>query len=110
MEEDAIAQGTIFRFPAKWPYEEMVDLMLLNLPEEGTEHSLVVTSGLKAGRLLVRLPLEAELQGPIAVSRKWLIENWAKWIYPDCEAEEVMCTRHYPVPKRPVLTSAPPLP
>lgn len=97
----SIIRGAVFRFPSKWPYEEIVDLMVLRLPEDATLHSLIVTSGHKAGRLLVRLPLEAELAGVNALSRQWIVDNWAKWIYPECDVAEVLYTRHYAVRRRP---------
>lgn len=109
-EDTMIAQGAIFRFPVKWPYEELVDLMVLSLPEEGSKHALVVISGNKAGRLLVRLPLEAELEGPIAMSKQWVIDNWAKWIYPDRDVTAAMYLRRYDIPAFPPLASATRLP
>ncbi|GIZ52336.1 Imm45 family immunity protein [Noviherbaspirillum aridicola] len=97
----SIIRGAVFRFPAKWPYEGMVDLLVLRLPGDTTLHSLIVTSGHKAGHLLVRLPIEAELPGVNALSRQWIVDNWAKWIYPECDVREVLYAKHYAVPRRP---------
>ncbi|MND72099.1 hypothetical protein D3C80_636420 [compost metagenome] len=51
-----VSHGTILRFPAKWPYEDTVDLMLISIPDDESEFGLVATTGQKAVRILVRLP------------------------------------------------------
>jgi len=51
-EEDEIAAGSVFRVKAEWPYEEIVDFMLLYLPSESSTHALIVCTGMKAGRVL----------------------------------------------------------
>lgn len=82
----SIKRGTIFRLPAVWPYEEWVDFMVIDLYET---HGLVVSSGHKAGLILISLPVEsASIEGR-ALSTEWVITNWAKWIYPECNVEDV---------------------
>lgn len=82
----SIKRGTIFRLPAVWPYEEWVDFMVIDLFET---HGLVVSSGHKAGLILISLPIEsASIEGR-ALSTEWVITNWAKWIYPECNVEDV---------------------
>ncbi|MEI9484272.1 Imm45 family immunity protein [Enterobacter cancerogenus] len=82
----SIKRGTIFRLPAVWPYEEWVDFMVIDLYET---HGLVVSSGHKAGLILISLPVEsASIEGR-ALSTEWVISNWAKWIYPECNVEDV---------------------
>lgn len=82
----SIKRGTIFRLPAVWPYEEWVDFMVIDLFET---HGLVASSGHKAGLILISLPIEsASIEGR-ALSTEWVITNWAKWIYPECNVEDV---------------------
>lgn len=74
----SIKRGTVFRLPAVWPYEEWVDFMVIDLFET---HGLIVSSGHKAGLILISLPIEsASIEGR-ALSTEWLITNWAKSIY-----------------------------
>lgn len=82
----SIRRGRILRLPAVWPYERIVDFMVIDLAHT---HGLVVSSGFKAGSMLVKLPLEsASIEGH-AVSTEWIINNWAKWIYPECDVNDV---------------------
>ena len=85
----AIGRGQIFRLPARWPYEEIVDFMVVDIPDGEYGHSIIVLSGNKAGRLVVRLPLESCSAGVHGVSQEWIVKNWSKWVYPDCPVENV---------------------
>lgn len=85
----AIGRGQIFRLSARWPYEEIVDFMVVNIPDGEFGHSLVVISGNKAGLLVVRLPVESGSSGTRGISKDWIVKNWAKWVYPDCPVENV---------------------
>ncbi|WP_214511737.1 Imm45 family immunity protein [Pseudomonas brassicacearum] len=84
-----ISRGKIFRLPARWPYENIVDFMVMDIPDEEFGHSIAVASGNKAGLLVVRLPVESCSPGTHGLSRDWIIKNWAKWVYPDCPVEDV---------------------
>ncbi|MBV8622571.1 MAG: hypothetical protein JO174_03700 [Herbaspirillum sp.] len=95
-ETDEVAAGSVFRVKAEWPYEEIVDFMLVYLPSENSTHTLVVCTGMKAGRVLVRLPLEADCGGR-AISKDWLVRKWGEWIYPECLVEDVQVARHYEI-------------
>lgn len=85
----SISRGKIFRLPARWPYEDIVDFMVVDIPDEECGHSIVAISGNKAGLLVVRLPVESRSSGTHGISREWIIKNWAKWVYPDCPVENV---------------------
>ena len=41
--DDVLSHGTVFRFPAVWPYEAMVDLILFDNPDEARPHGLMVS-------------------------------------------------------------------
>ncbi|WP_241609694.1 Imm45 family immunity protein [Rosenbergiella australiborealis] len=87
-----IKRGIVFRLPAVWPYEEWVDFMVIDLFET---HGLVVSSGHKAGLILISLPIESMATEGRALSTEWVINNWAKWIYPECNVENVNILDEY---------------
>ncbi|MBN1084459.1 hypothetical protein JNO12_04865 [Erwinia aphidicola] len=88
----SIKRGIVFRLPAVWPYEEWVDFMVIDLFET---HGLVVSSGHKAGLILISLPIESASTEGRALSTEWVITNWAKWIYPECHVEDVHILDEY---------------
>lgn len=88
----SISRGTVFRLPAVWPYEEWVDFMVIDLFDT---HGLVVSSGHKAGLILISLPIESASTEGRALSTEWIITNWSKWIYPECNVEDVHILDEY---------------
>lgn len=99
--EDIISRGSILRFKAVYPYEDYVDIMLIENTDKASNHSLIISSGHKAGLILLRLPLESEANDFIGVKKDWLIKNWEYWIYPECHINNVYIMRNYPTPKNP---------
>ncbi|AYH16470.1 hypothetical protein GMW39_20595 [Pectobacterium parmentieri] len=93
-----ISRGCVFRFPAIWPYDSYIDLLVVDIPDEGSGYSLVVTTGHKAGLILVRLPNECESVSNRSISYQWILDNWNKWIYPDCNLEDILIIEHYDEP------------
>lgn len=85
----AIARGAIFRLPAIYPYEKWVDFMLFETQDDERPYGLIVSSGFKAGLFLVKLPIESISDEGHGLSKEWVINNWAKWIYPECNVEDV---------------------
>ncbi|QLA69137.1 hypothetical protein HWQ17_16600 [Enterobacter pasteurii] len=88
----SIKRGSVFRLPAVWPYEAWVDFMVIDL---FNSHGLVVSSGNKAGLILISLPVESGSNEGRALSTEWVINNWAKWIYPECDVEDVHILEEY---------------
>ncbi|NPE61233.1 hypothetical protein HLB27_15070 [Dickeya dadantii] len=88
----SIKRGSVFRLPAVWPYEAWVDFMVIDLFDT---HGLVVSSGHKAGLILISLPTESGSPEGRALSTEWVINNWAKWIYPECNVENVHILDEY---------------
>ena len=85
--EPYISHGTVFRLPAKYPYENFVDFMVIYY---STEYLLCASTGYCAGNVFVVIPNEGLAKnGVSAISTDWFIENWNKWIYPDCKVEDV---------------------
>jgi len=100
---DDLANGCVFRFEGQWPHEACVDLMLVSMPDDFSQFGLVVTTGHKAGLLLVRLPRECESVHSVGVRHEWLVSNWSTWVYPECDVADVWLLRRYPVPVLPNL-------
>ena len=94
-EETAISRGTIFRLSATWPYEEWVDFMLFETQDDERPYGLMISSGYKAGLFLVKLPIESVSDEGYGLSTKWVINNWAKWIYQECNVEDVHILDEY---------------
>ncbi|RJG12042.1 hypothetical protein D3879_01565 [Pseudomonas cavernicola] len=93
--ESSISRGAILRLPAKWPYEAVVDFMVVDFPDPECGHTLIVSSGNKAGLVLIQLPRESFSPSGHAISKDWLISNWERWIYPDCPVEFVYILERY---------------
>ncbi|ELN2576890.1 TPA: hypothetical protein OUD64_003002 [Enterobacter kobei] len=84
-----VSRGAIFRLPAIWPYEEFVDFMVFETQDNDSPYGLIVSSGYKAGLILVKLPIDSISDEGHGLSVKWVISNWKKWIYPECNVENV---------------------
>lgn len=81
-------RGTIFRCLGEYPFERIVDFMIL---DNITEFSIYSVTGRHAGQLLCFFPKEAlSTENNVwGISTEWVIENWDKWIYSDCAVEDV---------------------
>ncbi|WP_426577283.1 Imm45 family immunity protein [Xenorhabdus stockiae] len=55
-------------------------------------------SGHKAGLLLIQLPNESEHIDKVALKKEWVMSNWSKWIYPECDVNDVYIMDHYSPP------------
>jgi hypothetical protein len=89
IDKEAFGRGWIFRCnKAEYPYESKVDFIIREEGNSPGNYALMVISGFKAGLTLVNFPAECILPDK-GISKKWLIENWAKWIYPECPIEQV---------------------
>lgn len=82
-------RGTIFRFKGKYPFESIVDFMLMTYPNSDSGLALVCISGYCAGNVEVVLPAEARSANSLSVSTQWMVENWNRWVYLDCAVDEV---------------------
>jgi hypothetical protein len=85
----SIFRGNVLRVRGKYPYEEYVDFMVFETPSKDRPYGLIVTSGYKAGLILVYLPAESSSAEGAGLDRKWIVNNWDKWIYPDCNISDV---------------------
>ena len=97
IQEENLWRGTVFRFPAVYPFESVVDFLLFFDPHSESGFSLICSTGYKCGHHEGSLPVEARASGNVkAISRSWLIENWKKWVYPDTALSEILVSSGYP--------------
>lgn len=91
-------RGTVLRCKqASWPYESVVDFMLVDRSDSPSGLSIMVATGYKAGLTLVHPPAEANpAAGVVALSTDWVVRNWEKWIYPECPVAQVHVIENYP--------------
>lgn len=87
--EDNLWRGTILRFKGQWPFEEIVDFMLVEIPDAESGFAVICISGYCAGSLERYLPKEAKSTNARSISRRWLVKNWNEWVYPDCSVNDV---------------------
>lgn len=82
---ETLFRGTVFRCIGKYPFENIVDFMLVEYPDDmSSGYAIYCISGYHAGCVEVVLPLKAVSQYNRGISVKWLMENWNEWVYPDC--------------------------
>ena len=93
-EDSSIWHGNVFRVLGKYPYEKFVDFMVFETQFEDKPYGLIVVSGYKAGLILVYLPKESSFVGG-GLDKKWIVSNWDKWIYPDCDVSDVYLIDRY---------------
>lgn len=93
--KSALVHGTVLRLPGQWPYEELVDFMVFDMPDDERPSGLIVSTGHKAGLILVLLPKDSGLKEVRGLSTEWVIANWEKWIYPECDVNDVYIIEKY---------------
>ena len=99
--EDELWRGTVLRFSASYPFEDIVDFMLINDSESDSEFSLVCTTGYKAGLIEAKLPNVARAPGKVqAISAKWLVQNWKEWVFLENEVKDIYFIENYPTPEK----------
>lgn len=91
----SFGRGVVFRFPAKAPFEQTVDFMIIEEHDSPIFYKLICSSGYHAGQTELVFPAEAKHETG-AVSVVWLKKNWQTWIYPECEVKNVSYVDCYP--------------
>ncbi len=92
--EEQFFRGIVFRFPAQYPFESVVDFMITRDPDSPAEYSLICSTGHHAGDLELQLP-EESMHGDGGLSVQWFKDNWQKWVYKDCKVEDVTFINQY---------------
>ena len=94
-EEENFYRSIVFRFPAKHPFESVVDFMVIEDVEAPLRLKLICSTGYHAGQTELVFPEEAShAKGGISVG--WLKENWEKCVYSSCKVSEVSYVSNYP--------------
>lgn len=85
-----LERGYLIKFPAKYPFEDFVVMMVCGYPENGKSLSaagLITITGYNSGiNSFVVFPDEVCNK----LSNRWLIENWNKWIFPEGGVKDVL--------------------
>jgi hypothetical protein len=92
-----LCHGNILRLPGMWPYEKLVDFMVFDTQDDEQPNGLIITTGHKAGLILLLLPPESCAVGTKMLDKQWVINNWSKWIYPECKIEDVHLLENYTI-------------
>ena len=98
-----LGRGCVLRAAqAKWPYESVVDFMLVESPGSASGLKLMVSSGHKAGSTKLVFSDESCFDAQqYGLASTWLKANWAKWVYPECPVDQVWFLARYPIPTVP---------
>lgn len=98
--EKTIFRGAVFRFPAMFPYEDVVEFLVCEQNDENSGFGLMVISGYKSGLVANVLPRESLSADGMGIDVEWLKKNWCKWVYSNTLPKEVMI-----IPERNVTDS-----
>lgn len=94
--DEPVSRGAVFRFPSHIAgHSEYVTLMLVL---HAQELCMVSATGPKAGHVLLSLPDEALTPGTRMTTGTWLVDNWQKWVWPECAPTEVDYLPHLAEP------------
>ena len=94
-EAERFVRSIVFRFPAKHPFEEIVDFMIIEESRGPARLKLICATGHHAGQTELIFPEESmHSEGGICVN--WLKTNWEKWVYQECKLEDVKYISEYP--------------
>jgi len=96
LEVDYVSRATRFLVKNSGHYESLVEFFLVEDPTSPSRYTMYVSTGHKAGCVLIKLPDEARLpeEKTSAISKSWLIDNWRKWVI-DTDSSEVLVCRKY---------------
>jgi hypothetical protein len=98
-DSERIGRGAIFRVRGKYPYEKIVDFMVVETLDGERPLGIMAATGYSAGHTFVRLPSEAISDVAVMLSTAWVKENWSEWIYASCPVEDVFYLERYPEPE-----------
>lgn len=84
-----LKHGNVLRFPASYPYEDYLEVLVTETLHDNGRFGLVIVSGHKSGLILINLPAECEADNEISIDKSWLANNWQKWVYEN-NIEEIM--------------------
>ena len=84
-----LSRGSLVRFPASYPFEEEVVMMVCEAPDTHASLGLITITGYKAGfNCYVAFPDSAR-NNDATVSAQWLYDNWQHWVWPEGSPDDV---------------------
>lgn len=89
-QNELVECGAVFSLPSDLPYDDWVEFMLYKTHDLERPYGIIVFSGYKSGLVLVNLPKESNAKIGNGIQTKWLINNWEKWVYPECNVKDVI--------------------
>ena len=75
-----LRHGNVLKFPASYPYENYLEVLVTEIFHDNGRFGLVIISGHKSGLMLINLPAECEANNEISIDKNWLLNNWQKWV------------------------------
>lgn len=90
-----LERGLFLKFSAPTlPEKKIITMICEEMNTSGLGKALITVSGYKAGiSYFVVFPINELDNGNL--KKKWLIDNWQKWVYADCTAEEVYVSNNF---------------
>ncbi|WP_074759407.1 Imm45 family immunity protein [Pseudomonas abietaniphila] len=94
IKSEVVERGNVLTVSGSKSYEGKVDFMVFETGMSDRPYGLIVSSGYKAGLILAYLPpSSARTRG--GIDRKWLIEEWSKWVCPESDVRDVWWRPYY---------------
>lgn len=85
----SLHRGDLLKFPASYPFEDEVVMMVCEGRGGSMSRCLITITGYKAGiNCYQALPDECITENCF-VDVKWLVENWNKWVWPEGDVNDV---------------------
>jgi hypothetical protein len=85
----SLTRGALVRFPASYPFEEEVVMMVCEAPHNRSSLGLITITGYKAGiNCYVAFP-DSTLNESATISAQWLYDNWQHWVWPEGSPDDV---------------------
>lgn len=83
---NSFSRGTLIKFPAEYPFEKEVIMMISESPD-GKGLCLITITGYKAGINCYQKFPELDIQ--VEIKATWLLDNWNKWVWPEGDVNDV---------------------
>jgi uncharacterized protein YfaT (DUF1175 family) len=85
-----LSRGSVLRFFTKgFSNESVVDFMIFDQQDDDQGMGLITITGYHAGLIYVSFPKESNSNEIKTISTGWLIDNWNKWVCPECDINDV---------------------
>ena len=87
-EKDFLKRGCLLKFPAKYPFENQVVMMVSEGFGNSSETCLVSITGHKAGINPYVIFPSSEL--PNGLEKRWLVKNWNHYVWEEGNIKDVL--------------------